>query len=305
MDNCLISIIVPVYNVSKYLEKCVQSLIVQEYKNIEIILVDDGSTDGSGELCDVLAKEDERIKVIHKQNGGLSSARNAGIKFCSGDYIGFVDSDDYIEPQMYSKLMCALKKNNADMVLCGFKCVDENGEVLEKIDGVRTELLSQEDMFDRIDTKNQKYWCYVIAWNKLYSRAIFDNVLFPEGRIHEDEFIIHHIISNCNLIVSLEDELYYYVQRKGSITATTFNAKRLDEVDAFLDRYFFYKNRKCNKRAKTVLRALYNILYNFYADKNAQEYRSLINEKSIVIIKYLLAEKDLRAVKLWIKMKTN
>ena len=242
MKNGLISIIVPVYKVEKYLCKCVDSILSQTYKNIEVILVDDGSPDLCGKICDSYLKKDNRVKVIHKSNGGLSSARNAGIEIAKGEYIGFVDADDYIDSRMYEILHSAITKESADMAVCELVMVDEFGKYIEE----------KKELHNDIITGNEKYnimflkWHFIVAWNKLYSRHIFDNLKYEVGKIHEDEFIIHKILGKCKRIVTVQDELYYYVQRNDSIMGQgreAISIKSCNYIEALYDRYYFLKKR--------------------------------------------------------------
>lgn len=242
----LVSVIVPVYKVEKYLSKCIESIINQTYKSLEIILIDDGSPDNCGNICDEYAKKDNRIRVIHKQNGGLSDARNAGIVASSGEYLMFIDSDDYIHPEMILKLYKRLIKDGSDMALCGFSYVDENGEGIDKMNQkspIKDEVLNKTEFFNKA-LKASGCWYYVIACNKLYKKEIFNNIKFPLGKIHEDEFIIHKIIDKCDKISCVSDNLYYYVQRTGSIMNTKYDIKRLDIIDAYIQRIeYFIKNK--------------------------------------------------------------
>lgn len=263
----LISIIIPIYNVELYLKRCVDSVLNQTYKNLEVILVDDGSPDKCGCICDEYAKNDMRIKVIHKKNGGLSDARNAGLSIASGRYVAFVDSDDYIDANMYDKLYEAIKKANADMAICNFRYVNENG--VERFNNtelpIKDEILSgmrilSENMFG----SKPGYW--VVAWNKLYKRELFENIKYPVGKIHEDEFIIHKLFFKCNKIVGTSKILYNYVQRENSITNRKYNISRLDYIEALLDRVNFYieKNFPQFVISKTLscYRAEINQIYN-------------------------------------------
>ena len=182
MNYYLISVIVPIYKVEKYLHKCIDSILAQTYTNLEIILVDDGSPDNCGKICDEYAAKDSRIKVIHQPNGGLSAARNAGLDIATGDYIGFVDSDDYIAPDMYEKLYNALVKNDADMAICDYQRFgnelpyDEMSLTTEVITGLQA-----------MEKQNTVINCsFVVAWSKLYKSFIFSNVRFPVGKINED-----------------------------------------------------------------------------------------------------------------------
>ena len=240
MDSPVISIIVPVYKVEKYLEKCILSILHQTFKNFELILVDDGSPDNCPAICDEYAKKDNRIIVIHKNNGGLSDARNAGLSIAKGKYIGFVDSDDYIEQNMYELLLDKIVLKNADMAVCNYKYVDEQYQSIDNRNAnmpINDEILGVDEYFNRLIGKCG--WYYVPAWNKLYSKSIFDNIKFPKGKQHEDEFLIHHIVYRCNSIVCLRQSLYNYVQRSSSIMNQKFNPKNMDYGYALIDRYFF------------------------------------------------------------------
>lgn len=227
-----VSVIVPVYKVENYINKCVDSIIHQTYENLEIILVDDGSPDKCPEICDEYAKKDARIKVIHKVNGGLSDARNAGIDVASGAYLMFVDSDDWIEPEMVEVLYKALVDNNATMSICNHKRVYENsdncagGNNFPIKDGVITgkELLS--DLF----FNECGYW--VISVCKLYIKALFDSVRFPFGKVNEDQFILHKIVLQCEKIACVSAPMYNYLQRCDSITHRDPNIKTLDDAEA-------------------------------------------------------------------------
>lgn len=244
-----ISIIVPVYNVFPYLRKCVKSLTDQTYKRIEIILVDDGSADGSGELCDRLAKEDERIRVIHQKNAGLSEARNTGIEFAEGDYLCFVDSDDWVAQSYCERLYRALKKGNAGIALCDFvRVADESAVMGEKGE---TSFFSASEITGWLaDWRSEKYARAVVAWNKLYARDCFRNVRYPSGKLHEDEFVIHLLLDTQKNVAVVSEALYYYRQRADSIMGKCdhkSNPHYLDKLEALEGRIRFYENR--NRRA--------------------------------------------------------
>ena len=207
-----ISVIVPVYNVEPYLKRCLNSIIEQSLKKIEIILIDDGSTDRSGLICDEYAKIDSRITVIHQKNGGLSSARNIGIKLAKGDYIMFVDSDDYVMID-YCKLPFEIaKEKNADIVLFPFFYVGKNKN---KLDDEEDGFKSKQEAFDIILKK-----AGVNAWSKLYRRCLFDDVKFPEGFYYEDNATTYKLILNADRIYYTNNRLYYYCFREGSITSS-------------------------------------------------------------------------------------
>ena len=212
MDNSpVISIIVPVYKVEQYLDKCVRSITGQTYRNLDIILVDDGSPDSCGEMCDRFAEEDSRIRVIHKQNGGLSSARNAGMKIAKGAYFAFVDSDDWIEPDMYEVMMKTALEKDAEMVSVG--------HYIDYTD--RSDISSNPDLtaYDE-DILTEFIKCSFggcLAWNKLYRSEYFNNVTFPEGQNYEDFATIYKVTFNMHCAVSVAAPKYHYLQRSNSI----------------------------------------------------------------------------------------
>ena len=293
MNEPKISIIVPVYKVEKYLKKCVDSILAQTYENLEVILVDDGSPDTCPAICDEFSKKDKRIKVIHKKNGGLSDARNAGLEIATGEYIGFVDSDDFISSEMYSVLLCNLLKSKADLAICNYVRVDECGKVavdLSMKETLKNRCFSRKEFIEELLKPYGGY--YVVAWNKLYKRKIFENIRFPYGKQHEDEFIIHHIVSKCEKIVFVEEELYYYLQREGSIMSNSFNVKFMDYGDALIDRYRFTKKMKYNSwKDYCVNRLSYELeKWDMYSDndiKIKEKYNDL-RKKSL----FLLFEKN-------------
>ena len=244
-DN-LISVIIPCYNVEKYLERCINSIIAQIYKNLQIILINDGSTDNSLEICKKFAGQDQRIEVIDKENGGLSDARNAGIERARGEYICFIDSDDFVHERYIVNMYAHIKRDNPDMCICGFNFVAEDDilfpemilDTLESFPdfaGLREGVYSPATVMKTISATP-----LVVAWNKLYRRELFENIRFPVGRLHEDEFVIHHLVDACNLISVTPDRLYFYVQRDSGITGVHFNIRRLDVLDAYEERLKFY-----------------------------------------------------------------
>lgn len=255
----LISVIVPVYKVEAFLPRCVDSILAQTYPHLEIILVDDGSPDRCGAICDTYAARDARVRVVHKKNGGLSSARNAGLSVAVGTYVGFVDSDDYLAPQMYEKLLEALQATQSQISICSYAYVDEaTGAVdaaMARINPLRSEVLSSRQALEKITADQPGYSFYVTAWNKLYVRELFDGCLFPEGKIHEDELTVHHLFDRAERIAVIDDVLYYYVQRSGSIMNTKATVKSLDSIMAMMDRYSFYRSKDRRDLAARQLRA--------------------------------------------------
>ena len=235
----MISIIVPVYGVEKYLDRCITSIVNQTYKELEIILVDDGSLDKCPQMCDEWAKKDQRIRVIHKENGGLSDARNAGLQIAKGKYIGFVDSDDYIAPDMYECLLGKIEESKADLAICNYEMVDEkNSPFYSEESPIKDEILTRSQSIKKL--AEGKWWYYITVWNKLYSRKSLKGVEFPVGKIHEDQFVGHKIYCNCETVVCISRKMYFYVQRSNSIMSAQKAIGHLDSVEALCERIDFF-----------------------------------------------------------------
>ncbi len=272
----MISVIVPVYNVEKYLHKCVDSIINQTYKDLEIILVDDGSPDNCPKICDEYAQKDNRIKVIHKENGGLSSARNAGLQVAIGDYIAFVDSDDYIDEHMYEKLLDALKSSNADFCMCGDRTVDENGEEI-----TRNNFSAKMYFIDEI-IENFVLPLKTAAWNKLYKREYIGENVFPEGRVHGEDLVfqLSLLISETTMCV-IPDVCYNYVKRSSSITTSKFSNKSFDEVWCKDKAYSIIQDKFPMFQQQANIwrfRARMNLIRKLCKTSEIQKYNSVYNE---------------------------
>ncbi|HHV10177.1 MAG TPA: glycosyltransferase family 2 protein [Clostridiales bacterium] len=232
----LISIIVPVYKVEQLLERCVMSIMNQTYNNIEIILVDDGSPDRCPEICDELSRRDDRIIVLHQLNRGLSGARNSGLEIAKGEYIGFVDSDDFIHPRMYEILYQYIKETDSMLAVCNYIPVDEHDPGLGNLDVERPDykLYDAEALLCKM--YDPGYYYIVMAWNKLYRRELFDGLRYAEGKIHEDEFAVHRVLAGCDRILVVQAALYFYYRRPGSIMGEGFNLRTLNRLEAYEDR---------------------------------------------------------------------
>jgi len=292
-----ISVIIPVYKVEKYLEKCVDSVIAQTYRNLEIILVDDGSPDGCPEICDAYGRVDPRITVIHKQNGGLSSARNAGLDVATGEYIGFVDSDDHILPGTYERLYQALRQSEADVCLSGYTFVDEGGEKVPGISPcpIGDETLTREQAYAKLG--GEAWFYYVTAVNRLYRREIFRSIRFPGKRLNEDEFIAHHVFSKCDRIACVSDCLYLYVQRSGSIMNAEFSIRRLDANWAFYDRYSFFRKDHGAFAHDAILKS-YSLLLKYVPGLDLVRHKKAVAPLIRKTAGALLRCRDLRGMKL-------
>ncbi len=240
----LVSIIIPIYNIEDYLERCVESVVHQTYSNLEIILVDDGSTDHCPQMCDEWAKKDSRIRVIHQKNGGLSVARNSGLDIAVGAYILLLDSDDYIAPDTVECLLSALTNTDADLSICGFIRGSEEHHVFEHCKTESPEVVDAETALMRIYAGDESALKYGAACFKLYQRHLFDGVRFPVGKLFEDIYTTHKLLAAAGKIAVLNEPLYYYFQRESSIMNSTFTLKKLDYLQALVDRVAFFKAHK-------------------------------------------------------------
>ena len=234
----LISVIVPVYNVKPYLKKCFDSIVNQSYRNLEIILVDDGSTDGSGDLCEELARQDSRVLVIHKKNGGSGSAKNAGLDAASGEYIALVDSDDWIEPEMYQTLRELMDQKQAQIGVCGIQKINESGEK-----SYYNENLSEKTVFSRENALNELPRNEKITnsmCNKLFHFETIKGLKMNENIAYDDNPFVPQCIARAERIAYTAEPFYCYFQRKDSISRNVFSVKEFDRVKADKLRLDFY-----------------------------------------------------------------
>ena len=288
MSN-IISIIVPIYKVEKYLDRCINSILNQTFKDFELILVDDGSPDRCGDICEEYAKKDKRIKVIHKENGGLSDARNAGLDIAKGEFVGFVDSDDFIHKDMYMILYDAIIKSKSDISQCKFKYFSKEDELNKNIinDG-KYEIYNNIDAIEEIiDNKNLN----TNVWNKLYKRELFREIRFPKGKIHEDEFVTYKVFYRAKTISYVNKELYYYFSNDTGIMKNLNINSKFDWIEAIEERNEFLLSIKeknlFNKSNSYLFFNLIKLRYNIKKSeelKNKSQMYNLVNEK----IKYSL-----------------
>ena len=263
MPNPMISVIVPVYNVETVLPYCLDRIINQTYKELEIIIVNDGSTDNSGLICEKFQKMDARIELVNQTNKGLSEARNAGIEKAKGEYISFIDSDDIIALNFYEYLIKLIIENDADIAECNYVKVAEDEVLKQKIDFNKFKndsyiVLDKMGAFYQLNNTDVNIVVKtVVVWNKLYKRRLFEDIRFPIGKRYEDDFTTYKVMNKIHKLVSTERILYGYVQRKSSIMNQSFNEKRLDAIEAF-DNYmqFFKKIADVNLYEKFLLRYL-------------------------------------------------
>jgi glycosyltransferase involved in cell wall biosynthesis len=253
----LLSVIVPVYNVEKFLEECVYSILQQEFEDFEILLVDDGSTDSSSRLCDEFAVKDERIRVFHKTNGGQSSARNLALDEAKGKYITFVDSDDYISKDFYAPNIKVLEESDVDVIKMpyatfGLKNVDYPNQ---------SKMIKAKDDLFRFLITTDSY-----LWNRIYKRSIFDALKFPVGMILEDVFITPEIIKNINSIYLSDQGFYYYRQRENSTVTKTHTPKILEDI---LKAYLSYLDVTYNSKHRDIFIKYYATYLSGYFETKA------------------------------------
>lgn len=277
-EKNLISVIVPIYNVEEYLEECVCSIIKQTYQRIEILLIDDGSTDKSGNLCEKFSKKDNRIKAVHKKNGGLADARNVGVRIARGEYVVFVDSDDVIHPQMIQFLYEGMMNHQADISICSHEKIFNNDKVefKENKEMIQGEILSGADcirnMYSPLSVD------MVVAWNKLYKKEYLRKNPYPSGKIHEDEFTTYKILMPLNRCLYIPYPLYYYRQRKYSIMQQRFSLKELDLIEACEERKIFLEKSGIKDLYLTALCRYQTVLAEMIIDVAAY----FPNEKNLI-----------------------
>lgn len=285
MERDLVSVIIPVYNVEDYLDNCINSVINQSYKNLEIILVDDGSTDSCSKKCDNWRKKDKRIKVIHKENGGLSSARNVGIDLSTGSYITFIDSDDDIEYDYIEYLYSLIKKYNAKMSICSYSVI--KNKVTNWGINLEEKNLSTVECLDNLLCEKG---FSVSACAKMYEKTLFDDIIFPDGKVCEDNGTTYKLIMKCANIAYGNKSKYNYYIHDNSITTSSFNEKKLDLielVDAMCEEIMKVYPELINSVEKKKCSARFSILRQILESKNSNEYNHIQKD----VIKYLKKNK--------------
>lgn len=273
-----ISIIVPVYNVQLYLKDCLSSILNQSFADFELILINDGSTDNSGKICDEYAAQDGRIKVIHKQNGGPGGARNAGLDIARGDYIMFCDSDDLYDADMAEYLLNALQKNSCDISMCGLRLISDTKILEERIVYKPERILKGVDLF-------REYFCNDMLIsspvNKLYKREVFNNLRYPEGMIYEDRYLSIEMFLN-NSVYACGESKYNYYMRSGSIINSPFSEKRMDFLkvidreEIIADRYPELRSEANKSYCEVIVMLMRLIILSKYK-KNRNHYNHLLN----------------------------
>lgn len=266
MREALISVIVAVYNIKEYLPRCVESLLSQTYKNLEIILVDDGSTDTSGNLCDDYAERDGRIRVIHKPNGGLSDARNAGMEAAKGAYIGFVDGDDWIEPDMYRAMYAACEREQAQIAACRYKQITRSG-VIDASTG-NSVSLSKAEALEIYVCGDERYLIYNSVWSKLFAEPLIRGMRFPVGKNSEDIMFTTKAFCKMERLVYLDTAYYNYVlDREGSIMNEKAGERRLkDEIPFWREQIAYIRDAGMPELSDKAAYHFYRRMLFYYID---------------------------------------
>ncbi|MDO4453077.1 MAG: glycosyltransferase [Eubacteriales bacterium] len=305
-NSNLISVIVPIYKVEKLLDRCVESIVCQTYPKLEIILVDDGSPDRCPNICDEWAKKDPRIRVIHKQNGGLSDARNAGIELAKGEFIGFVDADDWIAPEMYERLLKAMLKDHSDIAACSVEMIwedntqnrmltQQNNCVLNKREA-QMALLNESKLKDPV-------------WYKLYRKKTIEGIAFAKGKYHEDVFWSYQAIGNADSVSIIDYVGYYYWQRRGSIMGEKYSLKRLDAVEGKCNRQEYLKEHFPELESKGLVDLWFSCMYQGQAalkELSGDEIQKVFQKLDHMIGKYPITKKNLMDLKkshrFWVRL---
>lgn len=289
-----ISIIVPIYNLEQYLPKCIDSILAQTFTNFELILINDGSTDRSGKICDDYAKIDDRVIVFHKENGGIASSRNAGLELAKGRYIGFVDNDDYINKFMFETLYKHATENFSDIVVCDFlKVGEDQGVSMDKIEDYKVEDLNNIEALHQLYTAN--HLTFICPWNKLYKREIFEGIKFELNYISDDETVAHKLLYKSTKITYIHKKLYYYVQRNESLSNQTFNIKKIDMVYALKGREAFFREHQLDELHQKAIKHFMEKFFWYYylvkkelvnVDKELKDLKRTFDESLFLMLKH-------------------
>lgn len=300
--NSLISVVVPIYNVEGYLERCVESIINQTYKNLEIILVDDGSPDKCPEMCDEFARQDSRIKVVHKKNGGLSDARNAGMAVASGEYISFIDSDDYVSPDFYETLYNVMISEKGDIAECSVVKFYEDDKFDEYTDDLK---VSNYDTVDGLSALIAENPFHQHVWNKLYKSDLVLDVQFAVGKLNEDEFWTYQIFGRAGKVTKVNKTMYYYFQRNSSIMGEGYNLRRLDALEAKSERQKYIEE---NYSELSSISKMDSYLSCIFAGQSVLKFMNGADKKKAWDIVRLYAQKcvpdkaDIKGSDKWVKL---
>lgn len=292
----LISVIIPVYNVEKYLRRCIESIINQSYRNLEIILVDDGSTDSSGEICDEYAQEDKRIKVVHKKHSGVSDARNIGINNAQGDYLSFIDSDDVISLIFYAKLLNGFGNEGVDISACQYIRFADEGIIQVEMGQAGYVIWDQMKVLHEMTQTGEgsRSEFVSILCNKLFKAELFKNVKFPHGQIHEDEYAISFVLKKMHKMYVCREILYYYRQHFESITGERHknDEGHIYVIDAFETRCEIFREDRFASIYPEIVCSMLSIMIFIYIrkfggiQKDAEKQKNILRRYRRNLIRY-------------------
>lgn len=279
----LISVIIPIFNVEKYLGACIDSILAQTYTNLEILLIDDGSTDNSGNICDMYANMDERIRVFHQQNQGIASVRNRGVDEAKGVYIFWIDSDDYVSTTIIQELYDLLVKTDADMSICSYVQGSERDYVFKQNSEYRVESFDYKKGLELIYESHKFSFIMAASWAKIIKKSLYEGLRYPDGKIFEDIYMSHRLISKCKRITYTSKEMYYYYQWPESILGKKLYKAKLDYLGAFEERIHFFHELDLPKlEEKAKLQYLHALMWEYSRAKD------ILHDKNM--IKYIKKE---------------
>ena len=295
MNQPFLSVIVPCYNVDKYVDKCISSIVGQIYPHLEILLVDDGSTDKTGIICDEWQAKDERIRVIHQQNEGSSYARKKGLEHASADFVTFVDADDWIDKDMYTGLMSALLSTGSDIAHCDFCMVYEDGRTAHRVNERQTAIRTMGRIESVLMILKDHEWKTHLGC-KIYRKTLFEGIEFPKNRVYAEDMIVHEIFHKTAQTVFVDAEYYYYLVRSGSLTRQGDAGKEMknmsDLSDAYFERYSFVKQHPEYSSAMRIVK-FHTIVFGMYLLRNMIVCPQYFNSKY-----FFVKSKQLRSVSL-------
>lgn len=280
----MISIIIPIYNVEQYLQRCIDSVLAQTYTDLEIILVDDGSPDGCGKICDAYAEKDSRIKVIHQENRGVSCARNAGLEIATGDQIAFLDSDDYVDATMYQQLLTVMEKTDADIAECGYRWVKPH-ETYDNENTGKIDIYTNLEALDKLYFGDQMFGgLSIVVWNKLYRRSLLTDLRFAPGLNFEDVDFTPRVLYRAKKIAKLNLNLYNFFFSPNSISRGCFTLKKLDAITARQRILSFFREEKLDKYFNFVESTYFSTLYDgwYHCRKGRRETAYRVKEEQLL-----------------------
>lgn len=279
MGDELISVIIPAYNVEKYLAACLESIVCQTYNNLEIVVIDDGSTDNTAVICDEYAKKDSRIRIIHQENKGIASTRNVGIHEAKGEYLFWIDSDDFVDKNIIMKLYKLIRKYSADISICDYIQGSNRDYQFVSSGRIEESILEAKTGFEKIYESNHSSFIMAASWGKLIRKSAYDGLKYPDGLIFEDIYMSHHLIANCEKIVYTNEIMYYYYQWPESILGKKLHINKLDYLGAFEERiHFFDKLGYMDLKELATKQYLHSLMWEYSRAKDILHDKSMVSK---------------------------